>query len=529
MITNIKKLGIMICGLCIVLPALPLRSTKNCALGRSLPLAPASVGTYKYADETQLWRLTRNAAGLSLDSAANRGVAWFGYSHRGGDLHRVQDGGMSNRLAFFTERYQKIGKYLYGYGSFRFDMGRTKDRAWSDVIRSYNSNPFISGSSVAGKYDNQDFELKASLASVPLHGLTYGANLTYKVGDLSRLRDPRSRINLADYRITPSVTYSAGSSAFGLAAHYDRRKEKLPSLTTVQTDPNLKYYVMTGLENATGTIGGYNGYMREYVDHEFGAELTYGYSGRRFRSLSSITLAHGTEYVYGTNKYEPGRYYNRKYGFTTRNRLTTRRLLHSADLSISHEEAYADEYRQERISETDSVTGFNSVSWRTVFTYKKRYQMKKTDVTLRYRCSVADRQAVGSYLGIAATLQSVTNRHLLNTSELKYASTHLLLEGGIPLIGRHLWIEAKAGYHFATKADLTLADASTDYAQAVLLPDMSILDKDYFDGRLKITCQLPITVKQSARNWFASAFGHYAAAKDGLNRYQLGVAIGLYY
>ena len=261
---------------------------------------------YKYADETQLWRQTQNAAGLSLDSAANRGIAYFDYSHSDGDLHCVQDGGMNNNLAFFTERYQKIGQYLYGYGSFRFDMGRTKDRAWSDVIRSHNSNPFISGSSVAGKYDNQDFELNASLASVPLAGFTYGANLLYKVGDLSRLRDPRSRINLAEYRLTPAVTYSTGSNTFGLAVHYYRRKEKLPGLSTVQTDPNLKYYVMTGLENATGTIGGYNGYMREYVNYEFGAELNYGYRSETFRSLNSLTFAHGTEYVYGTNKYEPG-------------------------------------------------------------------------------------------------------------------------------------------------------------------------------------------------------------------------------
>ena len=167
-----------------------------------------STESYQYADETQLWRLTQNAAGLSLDSAENRGIAYFDVSHRSGDFHRVQEGGMNNNLEFFTERYQKIGKYLYGYGSFKFDMGRTKERAWSDVIRTYNSNPFISGSSIFGKYDNQDFELNASVASIPLGHFTYGANLFYKVGDLSRLRDPRSRINLAEYKLAPAITYS---------------------------------------------------------------------------------------------------------------------------------------------------------------------------------------------------------------------------------------------------------------------------------------------------------------------------------
>ena len=487
-----------------------------------------SIENYKYADETQLWRHTQNAAGLSLDSAENRGYAYFSYSHSSGDLHRVQEGGMNNSLEFFTERYQKIGKYLYGYGSFKFDMGRTKDRAWSDVIRSYNSNPFISGSSVLGKYDNQDFELDASLSTVRFGHFTYGANLFYKVGDLSRLRDPRSRINLAEYRITPAITFNAGNNTIGLSAHYDRRKEKLPGLSTVQTDPNLQYYVMTGLENATGTIGGYNGYMREYVNHEFGAELSYGFKNENFRSLNSATFAHGTEYVYGTNKYEPGRYFNNLYGFSTRNRLQSGRLLHALDAAIHYEEAYADEYRQERITETDSETGFTSITWNTILTYKKRYQLKKTDLNVHYRCSFVDDATINGYLGLEASLQNVSNKRLLNTSELKYANTLAQFEGGIS-ISKKLWIEAKAGYNFSTKADLTLADATTDYAKAVLLPDMEILNKDYFAGSLRLTYQLPITIEKLTRNWVVSAFCNYRSANSDLNRYQIGCSIGIYH
>ena len=490
-----------------------------------------SVGSYKIADETQLWRLTNNAAGLSLDSSANRGIAYFDYSHTDGDLHRVQDGGMNNKLQFATERYQKVGKYLYGYGSFKFDMGRTKDRAWGDVTRSYNSNPFISGSSVKGKYDNQDFEMNASLASIPVGRFTYGANLLYKVGDLSRLRDPRSRINLAQYRLTPAITYSLGNNTFGVAAHYDRRKEKLAGLTTVQTDPSLKYYIMSGLEQATGTIGGYQGYMREYVNHEFGMELDYGIKTSALQSINSITLAHGTEYIYGTNKYEPGRYFGNKFGFTTRNRLLTGKLLHSADLALCYTEAYADEYRQERISETDAVTGFTSIRWQTILTYKKRFQQKNTKASLHYRCNFVNEDAVATngYIGLLANVESVNNKRLLNTSEQKYTYTQLLFEGGLPLAKDKLWIEAKAGYHFSNKADLALADETTDYAQAVLLPDLEILCKDSFVGNMKLTCQLPITIENVTRNWFISAYGSYRSANSDLNRWQIGCSVGLYY
>ena len=275
--------------------------------------------------------------------------------------------------------------------------------------------------------------------------------------------------------------------------------------------------------------------MRDYVDHQLGAELSYGYRSEGFHSLNSAAFTHGTEYVDGTYKYEPGRYFHNSYSFATRNRLQTGTLLHSLDASVKYEEAYADEYRQERISVTDSITGFNSVSWNTVLEYRKRYQMKKTDLALHYRCSVlgGTRSVVGgvttdAYFGILATLQNVSNKRLLNTSELKYASTLAQVEGGFSLAKR-FWVEAKAGYLFSNKAELSLADATTDYAQAVLLPDMEILSKDVFTGSLRLTCELPVTIEKKTRNWFVSAYGNYRSANSDLNRYQIVCAVGLYY
>jgi hypothetical protein len=40
---------------------------------------------------------------------------------------------------------------------------------------------------------------------------------------------------------------------------------------------------------------------------------------------------------------------------------------------------------------------------------------------------------------------------------------------------------------------------------------------------------LPITIKKFTRNWFVSAYGNYAAAKDNLNRLQAGISVGLWY
>ena len=507
--------------------------------------AQINIDTYKYADATQLWRLTGNAAGLSLDpetcdSSANRGVVWFDLSHRSGDYHRVQEGGQTNQLRFYTERYQKVGKYLYGFGSFDFNMGRTKDRAWSDVLRSYNSNPYISGSSVPASYDHQNFTLEAKLATIPLGHFTYGASLLYKVGDLSRLRDPRSRINLAEYKLTPSVTYSTGQHTLGLALHYDRRKEKLPNMTTVQTNPNLAYYTMTGLENATGTIGGYNGYMREYVNHEFGAELDYGFRGRQWKSVNALTLSTGREYIYGQYKYEPGTYRNIIYGLASHNRIQQSGLLHQIDVQMTYEAGAADEYKSERISTTDAESGVTSVEWRKILEYKQRYQLKKLDADLHYRLSWTDRQAVKGYFGAGYTLQSVSNKHLLYTSEQKTAGSTFLAEGGYSLMGRHLWVEGAFDYHLSHKADLDLHDATTDYAQAVLLPDMAYYEANYWRAHLAVTYQFPLTIKGYTSQWFVKAYGSYLIATphsdqrsekttNSLKSQTAGLSFGVYY
>ena len=95
----------------------------------------AQEAEYRYDDATQLWRLTDNAAGLSLDSTQNRGYAELQAEHREGDYRRVQQGGQRNQLQLFTERYQRVGEYLVGYGRFLFGMDRTKDRAWADELR----------------------------------------------------------------------------------------------------------------------------------------------------------------------------------------------------------------------------------------------------------------------------------------------------------------------------------------------------------------------------------------------------------
>lgn len=490
----------------------------------------AQESTYRYQDATQLWHTTDNAAGLTIDSMINRGYAAIHLQHKKGSYHRVQEGDQQNMLQLETERYQTVGRYLMAYGHFTFDMDRTKNRAWADVYRPYESNPYFPGSSVSGKYDQQSFDFTGALASVGFNGWRFGLRLDYKVGDLSRLRDPRSRSQLLDYKVTPSFTYTTGHHTLGLAPYYNRRKEKMPTLTTVQNDPNLSYYEMRGMEQCIGSIGAYKGFSREWVDHRLGASLHYNYNNGTLNSLTTLGARHGSEDIFESEKHEPGHYVSNTFQFVTRNRINSGTLLHEADVEVSYQEAYGDEYKQQRIQTTDPQTGISSYHYETFIAYNKRYQLRQLLGSFHYRLNFTDQQATTAYLGFSSTLQSTRQKHVLPLSTFDYQRLGLTLEGGKSLLHNRLWVDISGGYHFTGTKDeyLVLSDPTTDYAQQVLLPDMEYYTANYWSGHLQVTYQFPLTVMGKQSIWFVRAYGDYLKTNNSLDGKCVGLTVGLF-
>ena len=495
---------------------------------------------YRYKNLTQLWHNTSNAAGLSLDDSPNRGFASIGFNHRGGDYHRVQEGGAMNNMQFFTERYQRLGRYLYSYGKVDFNLGRTKDRAFADQYRPYNSNPYQSGSDIAGSYDHQDFDMVASVGTTDFSGWRFGLQLNYQLGDLSRLRDPRSRSQLLDYRLTPSVSYTMGGHTLGLSGYYDRRKEKMGPLVTVQSDATLTYYLFSGMEYATGTIGGYSSFNREWVNHQVGAAMDYGYRSDSFHTLNSFGVSRGEEYAYGTYKYEPGRYFTYLYNVQSQNRLLTGSVLHQVDVRMDWQQGYADEYRQQLIIKNDPQIGTTSYTYEKQLEFRKRYQVRTFDCAFRYRANFLNdapsrllQQATASlkgYTGFSIDTHKASNRHLLPLSSSDYSRINFQLENGISLFKQHLTADLTLGYSVSTRADLQLADDSSVLAQRVLLKDLPYYDANLLHGRLQVMYQFPLTIKKSRAMWFVKAFGDFSSANSAghPNLYNVGFSVGLF-
>ena len=495
---------------------------------------------YRYKNLTQLWHNTNNAAGLSLDDSSNRGFASIGFNHRGGDYHRVQEGGAMNNMQFFTERYQRLGRYLYSYGKVDFNLGRTKDRSFADQYRPYNSNPYQSGSAIAGSYDHQDFDMVASVGTTDFSGWRFGLQLNYQLGDLSRLRDPRSRSQLLDYRLTPSVSYTMGGHTLGLSGYYDRRKEKMGSLVTVQSDATLTYYLFSGMEYATGTIGGYSSFNREWVNHQVGAAMDYGYRSDSFHTLNSFGISRGEEYAYGTYKYEPGRYFTYLYNVQSQNRLLTGSVLHQVDVRMDWQQGYADEYRQQLIIKNDPQIGTTSYTYEKQLEFRKRYQVRTFDCAFRYRANFLNdapsrllQQATASlkgYTGFSIDTHKASNRHLLPLSSSDYSRINFQLENGISLFKQHLTADMTLGYSVSTRADLQLADDTSVLAQRVLLKDLPYYDANLLHGRLQVMYQFPLTIKKSRAMWFVKAFGDFTSSNSAghPNLYNVGFSVGLF-
>lgn len=495
---------------------------------------------YRYKNLTQLWHNTSNAAGLSLDDSSNRGFASIGFNHRGGDYHRVQEGGAMNNMQFFTERYQRLGRYLYSYGKVDFNLGRTKDRSFADQYRPYNSNPYQSGSAIAGSYDHQDFDMVASVGTTDFSGWRFGLQLNYQLGDLSRLRDPRSRSQLLDYRLTPSVSYTMGGHTLGLSGYYDRRKEKMGPLVTVQSDATLTYYLFSGMEYATGTIGGYSSFNREWVNHQVGAAMDYGYRSDSFHTLNSFGISRGEEYAYGTYKYEPGRYFTYLYNVQSQNRLLTGSVLHQVGVRMDWQQGYADEYRQQLIIKNDPQIGTTSYTYEKQLEFRKRYQVRTFDCAFRYRANFLNdapsrllQQATASlkgYTGFSIDTHKASNRHLLPLSSSDFSRINFQLENGISLFKQHLTADLTLGYSVSTRADLQLADDSSVLAQRVLLKDLPYYDANLIHGRLQVMYQFPLTIKKSRAMWFVKAFGDFTSANSAghPNLYNVGFSVGLF-
>ncbi|MBQ3659900.1 MAG: hypothetical protein II963_07085, partial [Bacteroidales bacterium] len=419
---------------------------------------------------------SNNAAGMGLFQPASGSQTYLKGFYSAGNFHLAQQGSSDPGFEFATLRYDSLGEKLFMKGSFHYTFDSEKGRAWSDVRDPWFSIPYIYGCDIAKDYDTHNCGLTFDLYTSPLNDIiSLGIKTTYEVADISGKRDPRPRTGYLDYQLVPSAMLTFGRHHIGLGAGYGYSKEKLTNLTTVQSNPNIYYYKMSGLDNIDGALSAYSGFKRQFAGSRFLTEATYSYGGEAVSLLVGGGMQYSRLDAIGDKMQTPGSYNCFRYNALGDLVVKGGRTLHKIHLSGVMDDGGADEYLQELVNTKDEVTGVATETWNTLYTYTNRYMLKKLDAALDYTL-------YGGYTGtdylwsaaIGAEYSKWSKLFYLPESNFGTSGIRLSAGGSVLLLrakGHKIDLEAKGGYYMHGDTYKSFVSENV-YTQQVL-------DKDY--------------------------------------------------
>ena len=480
----------------------------------------------------QQYARTDNSAGMGLFQPASGSVTSLNFSGSTGDYHRAQEGRSDLAFCFSTLRYDRFTDELMMRGSFYYRYDSEKDRKWSDVMDPYYSIPFIYGSAVAKDYDSHHCGLDFDLYTTPLSGIvSVGIKVNYEVADISGRRDPRPRTGYLGLRAIPSLLLTFGKHHIGLDAGYGYSKEKLNGLTTVQTYPNLYYYRMSGLDQVEGTVSGYSGFKRQFEGHRAFSECSYSFTGERLNLLLNAGFAYEILNAFGDNKQTPGSFNAFTYRLQAALNLRAGNGLHTLSAEGSYKDGGADEYLQEKKSSFDEK-GISTQVWETLYTYKNRYVMGKTDVGLSYIYYGGIKDGVYRWsVGADAGWNAYRRAHYLPFSSAAAAGWSLGVKGSCLLLdirGHKLDLSLSLKGYLHTESSLSPA-ADNLYVREVLLPDRAYYARDFVRPGGELTWQFPLKLgKAGAANGYVRLSGGSLRAFPTASLHDILLSVGLF-
>jgi len=497
---------------------------------------------------TNHWLSTKNAAGLSVSDFQAHGNSEISYNDAKGDLHRAQEGDRVSGLKFNSERFDKINEKWLTWGSLEFQMNSEDNRAWSDVMNTYNNNPYIFGDSVKGSYDLQYFDLHAKISHKINKRFAIGLGLDYYAADMSRQRDARTRTYVANYGASPSLIYQISQNqAFGLTAGFRFEKEKMPGVITVQANPNIDYYFMLGNENAYALLDGYIGFDRQFVSSVYSGSIQYLVKNKKINWLTEIGISSKLQQTLGSERESPGLYQSSAINLASRfNTKIDDKLLHIG-LNGFFNSGSADEYLQERVEIRDTANGSVSFKWNTLYAYKGRYSTDSYQ--LDFQANIRKLLNHGSdyswTAGVDGQFNGFSNIYQLPYSAYENQRLRVGLNGSLRVYNKNnhkVTIMANGGYSFSVNDIIQLNSiastvpgmGSTNFEKAtykiareVLIPDMLFYKSNITDVRTNARYSFPIKAKKI---FFTGQLSAYIGVKQGGNSgtwTSAGISFGL--
>lgn len=499
-------------------------------------------------EEISLWQHTNNAAGLMFDvqPMVARGESAFSFGQAHSDLRNVQQGSSQQLGAFHAQQQLPVTRWLIAQGSFTYGLSQYRQRAWAD--RSDNSelvlstapyalynigatnlsslSPLNAGSDQLGRYDAQTVEMDFRLGTRTRSSWKWGLAMNYRVNDLARLKDPRSRAKALHYRIAPAVVYAQRWGRIGASAWYARHKEKIDNVTSVQNDAQWNYFTLEGLERITGGVGAYQGFMRQWVDHKLGGELLFNGQYGAMTTLTSVSFERNKEEAVGNNRYAPADFLAQTLQVRSLGRIRTAQWWHTWHNEVTWQRGFTNERQQNLVLTTDPNTKIVSRHYETLLDFRKRYQVERVAAGISYRALrvgepqpsrwnkrqfyFSENQYLDAFVGVAVLYDYLSQNYLLPSSSRETQRLKATLEGG-KLWSNHLWTGLEIGTSFALQHDLQLAQPKS--VLAPLWQQQHALDQQHMSfAALNLRYDFPLQLRGQSLRCFARANGSYATA-----------------
>ncbi len=503
-----------------------------------------------------LWQHTRNAAGLSLDPLPQviRGESGFSFGKTNCDLRTSQQGSSQHLGAFYAEQQLPVASWLVAQGRFVYGMSRYAERNWGDrsngtelsLLSSDFSNRFSSplnsdfstssttfgintsssslsplnaGSEQLGRYDAQTVDAEFRLATSTPRLWNFGLGVKYAVNDLARLKDPRSRARSLHYRLAPAVVYTPRWGQIGATLWYERRKEKIDNVTSVQQDAQWNYYTLQGLEHLSGGAGSYQGFMRQWVEHAGGGEINIGREFQKAAILFSVRFQRSHEEAVGNYRYTPSEFEGQNLQISEFWKLRLGNWWLVDQNEVLWQRGYTNEHTQSLTLTTDPQTKIVSRHYETLLSLQKRFQnsrfaafthFRALHTTSPWRNTSLIHQQLDGFYGWSLGYENFEQRYLLSNSSRETQRLLITLEGG-KLLTKGWWTSAEVGASFALRHQLHLS--STTSPLSSLWEQQQMLDARHM-GRaaFHLRYDIPMLIARIPLRFFARASAEYATA-----------------
>lgn len=503
-----------------------------------------------------LWQHTQNAAGIALDPLpqVTRGESGFSYGETNSDLRTSQQGSSQHLGAFYAEQQLPVASWLVAQGRFIYGMSRYVERNWSDrsngtelsLLSSDFSNrfspplnsdfstsptalgvstlhhslsPLDAGSEQLGCYDAQTVDTEFRLATSTPRLWNFGLGVKYAVNDLARLKDPRSRARSLQYSLAPAVVYTPRWGQIGATLWYERQKEKIDNVTSVQQDAQWNYFTLHGLEHLSGGAGSYQGFTRQWVDHAGGGEINIGREFRKAAILFSVRFQRSHEEAVGNNRFTPSEFEGQNLQISDFGKLRLGNWWLVKQDEVLWQRGYTNEHTQSLTLTTDPQTKIVSRHYETLLSLQKRFQTSRFAAFTHFRAlhttspweetSLTHQQLDGFY-GWSLGYENFEQRYLLSNSSRETQRLLITLEGG-KLLTKGWWTSAEVGASLALNHQLHLS--STTSPLSSLWEQQQMLDARHI-GRaaFHLRYDFSMLIARVPLHFFARASAEYATA-----------------